>query len=103
MSRSRIADEVLDAFLASLRELGATVRDMGELARDFDDQKLQGLVQRLGQAGRQVFLVKGVGFVNIHVSASESGFWGIQESVRNDFEALAKIGPIKELKGPRSD
>lgn len=97
MSRSPVADKVLEAFLTILREMGVSVRDMNELARDFDDPNLRNLTQSLGQAGRHVFLVGGVGFVNIHISTSDKGFWGVEQSVKNDFDALAKIGPVQCL------
>ena len=94
MSRSLVADKILEAFLDILREMGVSVRDMNDLARDFDDPELRNLMHSLGQAGRHVFRVGGVGFVNIHISTSDKGFWGVQQSVKNDFDALAKFGSV---------
>ena len=89
MSQSNIADKITEAFLAELRKLGASVRTMAEVATTFEDPSLHGLFLALGRAERKVFLVPSVGLINVHVRSDSAGFWGVQKTVRMDFEALA--------------
>jgi hypothetical protein len=70
---------------------------MNELANNSRDPVLRNLFYSLGQAGRHVFLISSVGFVNIHISTSKKGFWGVDESVKEDFDALAKIDRLRCL------
>jgi hypothetical protein len=90
MNRSSAADKITEAFLACLREHGASARMMAEVATDFPDQPLHDLLLGLGRAGRKVFLVSGVGLVNVHVRASATGFWGVEKTVKRDFDAVAR-------------
>jgi hypothetical protein len=88
-TRSTEADTALEVFLDAIRATGTTVYDMAQFATTLDDRRLIELTHRLGQADRRVFLIAG-SFVNIHVSTSQPGFWGVDPSVREDFDALSK-------------
>jgi hypothetical protein len=89
VSHSAIADKITQAFVASLRELGASVRTMAEVAATFEDPSLHDLFLSLGRADRKVFLVPSVGLINVHVRSDSAGFWGVHKTVKKDFEALA--------------
>lgn len=84
------ANEITEAFVAALRDLGASVQTMAEVAAKFHEQPMHDLLLALGRAGRKVFLVSNVGLVNVHVRAGSVGFWGVEKSVKKEFEALAR-------------
>jgi len=88
MSRTAKADDIRDAFLEALRSQDATVETMADLAADESNEKIRNLFLSLGQAGREVYLVRGVGFVNIHVRSEPPGWWGILQTVKRDLDAL---------------
>ena len=91
MSQSSTANDITEAFLNVLRELGATVLTMTEVAARFDEQPMHDFLLSLGRAGRKVFFVPTVGLLNVHVRASSVGFWGVEKSVKNEFEKVARF------------
>jgi hypothetical protein len=97
---------VLQELLSALRERGASVSDMDTLALEIEDETARRLVRELGQAQRNVFRVAEVGFVNVHVSTSDRAFWGVDASVKKDFDVLKRlmgIGCVYVLLVDRND
>lgn len=89
MNRHIKADSIRDAFLNALKSEGASVRTMVELAEKETDQELRNIMLALGRAGREVYLVSGVGFVNVHVRSEPPGWWNILKTVRGDLTFLS--------------
>jgi hypothetical protein len=90
MSRTDRADEIRDAFLGALRAQGVRVDVLEEVVAETTDQVICDLFHRLGRAGREIYLVRGVGLINIHIRSAAPGWWNILKSVKADFDALAK-------------
>ena len=44
----------------------------------------------LGQAGREVYLIRGVALVNVHVRSEPPGWWNILKTVKRDLDLMAK-------------
>jgi hypothetical protein len=95
MSRSERSDAIRDAFLAALREQGASVESMADLAASEPNGTLRDVLLGLGRAGREVYLLRGVGFMNVHVRAEPPGWWNILKSVKRDLDLLAKELGVK--------
>jgi hypothetical protein len=89
MSRAAKADRIRDAFLEALKAQGASIETMGDLAADASNSTIRGLFLALGQAGREVYLVRGVGFINVHVRSEPPGWWSILKTVKRDLDVLA--------------
>jgi hypothetical protein len=90
MSRTDKADEIRDAFLDALRAQGMRVDTLEEVAAEATEQVLRDVFRRLGRAGREIYVVRGVGLINIHIRSTAPGWWNILKSVKADFDALAK-------------
>lgn len=95
MSRSSTSDTVRDAFLGVLRAQGATVESMSGLAATESNDTISNLLLGLGRAGREVYWVRGVGFINIHIRSEAPGWWNILKSVKSDLDVLAKEFGVK--------
>ena len=89
MNRTAHADRIRDAFLAALKSEGASVLTMIELATDEPDPRLHSIMLALGRAGREVYLVSGVGFINVHIRSEPPGWWNILKTVRKDLAHLS--------------
>lgn len=83
------AETIRKAFLDALKAQGASVRTMADLAAEMPDPKLRSICQGLGQAGREVYFVGGLGFMNIHVRSEPPGWWSILKSVKKDLAFLS--------------
>jgi hypothetical protein len=88
MGRTTQSDAIQEAFLDELKAQGATVESMNELIARTDHREARELLARLGRSGRNLFLVKGVGLINVHVRSDLKGWWGILKTVREDLQAL---------------
>lgn len=88
MSRTVQSDVIQEAFLDALRAEGAIVETMSEFAARTSDPALRDVIKGLGRAGRNVFLVKGVGLINVHVRSEPPGWWNILRSVKEDLDFL---------------
>lgn len=80
---------IRDAFLATLREKSASVESMIDLAATEPNEAARSLFLGLGQAGREIYLVRGVGIINIHIRSERPGWWNILKSVKTDLDSLA--------------
>lgn len=90
MSSSAKADKIRDAFLQSLKSEGVSIETMADLAAKGSDETFRNLFLGLGRAGREVYLVRGIGFVNVHIRSEPPGWWNILKTVKTDLDALAK-------------
>jgi len=88
MSRTIESDSVRDALLTSLRSQGASVETMASLASDTTTSTVRSLFERLGHAGREVYFVRGLGLINVHVRSQSPGWWNILKTVKNDLDTL---------------
>src|SRR5690348_11231900 len=88
MSRTAKADAIRDAFLQALKAEGAEVETLAELAAAESNETIRGLFLALGQAGREVYLVRGLGFINVHIRSEPPGWWNILKTVKRDLDIL---------------
>lgn len=90
MSRSAKADIIRDAFLQALESEGVSVETMADLAAKGPDETFRNLFLGLGRAGREVYFVRGFGFVNVHIRSEPPGWWNILKTVKRDLDILSK-------------
>lgn len=95
MSRTVEADRIRNAFLQALRSEGVSVETMADLAASESNEKIRNLFLALGRAGREVYLVRGVGFVNVHVRSEDRGWWSILKTVKKDLDILTSKFELK--------
>jgi hypothetical protein len=95
MTRTAIADRIKQAFLDSLKSLGASVETMGQLVATKTSPEVRRVFERLGQAGRNVYLVRGIGLINVHVRSEPPGWWNVLTTVKEDIDALRKVMGIR--------
>lgn len=88
MPRTEKEEYLREKFIDAIVANGTGIEDMSELARRFSDDTFKEIFQRWSRTGREQFLIKGVGFINIHVRSDPPGFWGITKNVINDFRAI---------------
>jgi hypothetical protein len=88
MGRTEKAEELRDKLIEALAAKGAAVADMAEFARCIDVPQLRSILQRWARSGRELFFVKGVGFISVHVRSEAPGFWGVTKDVVSDFETV---------------
>lgn len=88
MGRTVNSDRIRDALLDSLRSQGATVETMADLASQATDPTVRQLFDGLGGSGRDVYLVRGVGLINVHVRSESPGWWNILKTVKKDLDIL---------------
>lgn len=91
MARTDRADEIRDAFLNALRAQGTQVRALDEVAAEAEGPGLQQLFRSLGRSGREIYLVGGVGLINIHIRSTAPGWWNIVKTVHAEFDQLARL------------
>lgn len=95
MSRSAGANRIKKAFFDEIGKLGLSVVTMDKLAAESESDAVRRTFQRLGQADREVYLVRGVGIVNLHVRSESPGWWNVLKTVKDDLDWLrrnARIG-----------
>ena len=90
MSRNEKSDSIRDAFLAALRSQGAFVEGMNDLAAAESNATFRNIFLGLGKAGREVYFVRGVGIMNIHIRTEPPGWWNILKSVKGDLDFLSE-------------
>jgi hypothetical protein len=91
MSRSEKEKYLRENFIDAIVACGTGVVDMSEFARRFDDNKIfKEIFIRWSRTGREVFFIKKVGFVNLHVRSEPPGFWGVTKKVIKDFKAVSE-------------
>lgn len=90
MSRTAQSDTIQETFLNALKAEAAVVETMSELAARISDRELREGLEALGRAGRNLFLVKGVGLINVHVRSEPPGWWNILKSVKEELDLLQK-------------
>ena len=95
MSRTAQSNAIQKALLDTLTAEGAAVEDMTQVAARASDPVARGLFQHLGRAHRNVFFIKGVGLINVHVRSELRGWWNILESVKKDFDWLHNEHGVK--------
>ena len=95
MSRTQRSDEIRDAFLGELRAQGASVESLSDLAAKEANIAIRGMFSVLGASGREVYLVQGVGFINVHVRSEPPGWWNVMKSVKAQFDLLFKRLDLK--------
>jgi hypothetical protein len=88
MNTTPVADHIREEFLKAVNLLGPSVETMKQLADKSNDPNLRGLFRRLGRSGRNVYFVKGVGLINIHVRSEAPGWWNILKAVKDDLDWL---------------
>jgi hypothetical protein len=95
MARNTKADGIRGAFLGALKAQGAAVETMIDLAAHESNPTIRRVFLGLGQAGREVYLVRGVGLINVHVRSEPPGWWSILKTVKSDLDYLRnEIGVI---------
>lgn len=95
MSRTSKSDEIRDAFINVIRAQGVSVESVADLASTEANSIIRDLFLELGRAGREIYLVRGVGFINVHIRSESPGWWNIVKSVKADLDHLAKEYGLK--------
>jgi len=90
MTRSDKEDYFRDKFIDAIVANRTSIEDMSALARRFSDNEFKDIFERWDRLGREQFLVKNVGFINVHVRSEPPGFWGVTKNVIKDFHAIKK-------------
>ena len=83
------AEEIRSAFLEAIRAEGLLPEPMAEVAVS-SSGKIRQLFAALGQAGREVYLIRGVALVNLHIRSEPPGWWNILKTVKRDLDAMAR-------------
>jgi len=83
------AEEIRGAFLDAVRAEGLSPEPMVEVAAS-SSGKIRQLFAALGQAGREVYLIRGAALVNLHIRSEPPGWWNILKTVKRDLDAMAK-------------
>lgn len=63
---------------------------MIELAEKESNPKFRSIMLGLGRAGREVYTVAGVGFINVHIRSEPPGWWSILKTVKEDLAFLSE-------------
>ncbi len=93
MGHTADSDRIRDFLLDKLRDCGKSVQTMNELASKMPDHPMRQVTEALGRSGRNVFMVNGVGLINVHVRSEPPGWWGILKSVKEDLDFMqAELG-----------
>jgi hypothetical protein len=93
MTQTETAARIRDALLEAVRSNELSVETMADLAETIEDRQVREVVEGLGRAGRDVYLVRRVGFINVHVRSEPPGWWNILKTVKRDFDFLrTKLG-----------
>ncbi|OZB59211.1 MAG: hypothetical protein B7X39_14180 [Lysobacterales bacterium 14-68-21] len=90
MSRTPEADELREDLLAELRSQGAKLEKLSDMAEKEEHTALKVLFQKLGGSGREVYILGGVGLLNIHVSMDRPAWWNVMKSVKASFDWWTK-------------
>src|SRR5713101_4260504 len=83
------AEEIRTAFLDALRAEGLSPEPMHDVAVSASGT-VKDLFAALGQAGREVYLLRGAALVNLHIRSEAPGWWNILKTVKRDLDAMAK-------------
>ncbi len=67
MSRSKKEEYFREKFIDAIVANGTGIEDMSALVRRFGDGTFKEIFKRWSRTGCEQFLIKGVGFINIHV------------------------------------
>ncbi len=89
MPASDKAEKIRDAFLDALRSEGVSPEPLVEVAASASGT-VKELFAALGRAGREVYLIRGVALVNVHVRSEQPGWWNILKTVKRDLDQMAK-------------
>ena len=68
---------------------------MKTLAYRSDDPQIRSIFENWSKKQREIFLVKNVGFINLHIRSDPPGFWGVRKNILKDFEVLKNELGIK--------
>jgi hypothetical protein len=90
MSRSADANRINQAFLDAVGKLGLSVVTMDKIAAESENDAVRRTFQRLGQADREVYFVRGVGIINLHVRSEPPGWWNVLKTVKDDLDWLRR-------------
>lgn len=94
MVQATADEKIREAFLEELRKLDLSVVTMDALATDSNDGAIRRVFHRLGQADRRVYLIRGVGIINLHIRSKRPGWWNILKSVKDDLDWLRRYPKI---------
>lgn len=90
MNRGAADERIYRAFFDELGKAGLSVVTMETLAAESDSEVVRRVFQRLGQADREVYLIRGVGIINLHIRSETPGWWNIYRSVKDDLDWLRR-------------
>jgi len=88
MGRSDKSDKIQAEFLQLLENSEVKISNLKELSSHVENDLLKSIFISWSKANRNIYYVKDVGFVNVHVRSESKGFWGIPQSIQKDFNAL---------------
>jgi len=88
MNHGAADERIRRAFFDELGKVGLSVVTMDTLAAESECEAVRRVFRRLGQADREVYLIRGVGIVNLHIRSESPGWWNILRSVKDDLDWL---------------
>ncbi len=88
MNHGASDERIRRAFFDELGRIGLSVVTMDTLAAESESEAVRRVFQRLGQADREVYLIRGVGIINLHIRSESPGWWNILRSVKDDLDWL---------------
>ena len=88
MGRSEKEEQFREQFLDEIVNHGTGIEDMSTLARRFDDGPFRNVFLKWSRSGREIFFIKEIGFVNVHIRSEPPGFWGVTKNVLKDFKDI---------------
>jgi hypothetical protein len=74
MGRSEKEEYFREQFLDEIVVQGTGVEDMSTLAQRVDDHSFKNIFIRWSRLGREIFFIKGTGFVNVQVRSDPQVF-----------------------------
>ncbi len=88
MSHSDKDEYFRDKFIDAIVANGTGIEGMSGLAHRLSNPKFGDMFERWARLGREIFFVKKVGLINVHVRSEPPGFWGVTKNVINDFHVI---------------
>lgn len=89
MPASDRTEKIRDTFLDALRSEGMSPEPLIDVAAAASGI-VKELFAALGRAGREVYLIRGVALINVHVRSEPPGWWNILKTVKRDLDLMAK-------------
>lgn len=82
------AEKIRDVFLDAIRSEGLSPEPLVDVAASASGA-VRDLFAGLGRAGREVYLIRDVALINVHIRSEPPGWWNILKTVKRDLDFMA--------------